>query len=581
MVTEKNEISLGKALRLLSIHKSLLWVLFSLVTFSILLFPTASPGHQYRVIQSIYFFGDTLPIFSVLFYLWFFLLIVLLLSKGSKWEKLLLTVLFASVVLGFWTLRAPWGKTHEEYATGSFMGGIYQEGRLSEAAEFPALYLLGVFVGQATGLESMGGVRFVISFFAYLLLAISAYLLFEKTLHSETLASVATMLLLLGNIALTKTSPFQHRFWGPIFVIFFLMLIIKSPTFSSYAIKARGLALAIYFGLVIMHLPSSLFLVFIVIGMYLILKVASPGKETHPLLTLLALLIVIFLTWQIYMATITFEGNFRAWAAYWEELLAGEAYPWEGFVFLRRSNVGESFPLWANVSRIFWWYLIFFFGSILCLIRLFSIRKQSFEEQRLLGSFVGVALLSATLFVLSPGGRESIERFLFFVPLFTIPFIVKRFSGRRILLLLIPLFVLSLPTFFSHNNTVGLDAVQAEDVKGARWLRDYSSRVNLSVLTANQGIPAYQFYLPHSRFVAIGSGALNEEELRTDINSSVLRIQQGKNTDYVGFSQGERLRQERAVGIRIDSPIWEPLNRELYQLNQIYANGFYDIFRPF
>jgi len=49
-----------------------------------------------------------------------------------------------------------------------------------------------------------------------------------------------------------------------------------------------------------------------------------------------------------------------------KDIFAGDFLFWVPFYY--KANVGETFPEWANLIRLYWWALIFGLGTILALV---------------------------------------------------------------------------------------------------------------------------------------------------------------------------------------------------------------------
>lgn len=568
----------GKILFSRKVHISILFS-FLLLSFIILSFPTKPPpAQEYHIIQSLNYFDSSLPFFIFLFYTWFLLLIFLML-RGNGVSMPLLVVVFTIVALGFWMFQAPFGRSHEVYLDSKPIEINKSQGKLPlETIGFPALILLGAFLGYTTGLETSSDVIVLISTLAYALLAIMVYLWFEKNLQNKTNAAFASILLIFGDIAITKTSSFENRFWGPILIVLTLIPLSRCLTSSSYDRGSRLLASLFFIAVIMMHLPSSLFLLFSLLCIYVIFSVVHIKTKRW----FLGLFTAIFLGWQLYVAVGQFSGFLIDYANYFlTEVLRGRGDPLTRIFFLESSNVGESFPLWANLTRISWIVLIFVFGFFYTTWRITKIRKHVFLENISLGGFVGVFVLSLGLIIITRGGIESLERYVFYSPLFTMPFVSTFFfKGRKRKLLLLSFFIIiSFPTFIAHNNTVGLDAVQAEEIQAVKWLQRLDTSTSL-IIVDPWSFYIHDYYLDISHSFLGGSAALSKEQLTDEINNfKTLLRNEGQAADYISVTKVMQLRQQRHFGITPEDDIWKPLEQEFDALNLVYMNGFVKIYK--
>lgn len=571
------------------------WTFLVVLTAAILLFPF-NLHYEYHPVQSAQVFGDLLPLFAVLYYAWVAILLLLLFSGGkhSEWENLALVCLFALVHFGIWTINTPYGELWDVSAQLGHLRYIQETGRITldipnvDYFMYPAFHLFNSSLSQVAGL-GVFETRTVYLLVTAVLTAAALYLLFMKFLETTALASLAVILMVQGsNVARLQV------FWPGNLAFVFLVLIL--------AILARRhgatLGTPMPFGLITVlllvvfmtsYLPTPFFFVFMLVGIYLIQKVAHKNVLNF---STVALFLVLFASWQMYWA-IQLSGGLLAKMV--PALLESLANP--GETLLRAFNigegyVGEAFPLWARVTRLFWLVLILGFGGLLWVRNLVQARKLDSKGVLLTGAVMGVAAWAIlSIFVLPPIHILKSSRGVTLASLFLIPIMLsflsgmatRRWLGRHILLLLMVLvFVVSLPTFLSVRPWLYIAATYPYETSAGEFLQSaYRSEQQNIYSSASMNI-LYSGYLPRARFPSWVDVqvATSTEELWQDINQIVENFERSEDpTAVLVFGEKFQLPPQHPAAIPPEDPRWLEFTSRLSDNNRLYTNGHIDIYQ--
>lgn len=562
-------------------HRSMLLFLSVLLTAIILLYPT-HVRVTYRPIQSLYLF-DSLPLFGTIFYVWFSLLVLLILTGKNKvnadWEKIGLVCLAALVFVAFWAIILPYGRLDYLGFAGQ-INTIQQNGRLSTGAvywDFPGLALLGTSMVEITGSGVFSTVNISLLFFPLVISAL-LYLLFKQLFQNANAAGLAALLGIMGNMYLALAYTFHPNIISFIPLLAFLLILTR----NQYTITEVVIMLILMMITTMLYFQTSLLFPLILLGLYVVQRI---GKVTPINISVLLLFLIIPIAWQIYIASTTSGLLTDAISNVASSLTEGTFLDW--FFFLAGTNVGAAVPQWVRFTRMFWWVTIYGLGTILGLINLLNIKRLSGTGKIMTGGLVGTIILIGFATIVSPGG-ERFTQYLQYGAFFTVPpllyFFQKSGRIRQVgLALLVSLSVmLSFPSFLAHNGDVMNETSYSYEVSIGEFLRrTYATGDGLYIVNV-MGIEYY--YLPKATPVGGSFWAAVSGDIFMISKESYVDDFLRRPGDYTVFLQHDRPRvaAEMNYGISRNDLRWQQMKQKLENgyAQLIYDNGHVQIWKP-
>lgn len=591
-----------------------LWILLLLFTITILLFPTQL-RYEYHPVESIYIFGDRLLLFGILYSIWMAALLILLFlfkSKGDEWEKLALVSVFSMVYVSFWVLITPSGRYADEVDNLAHVKYLQDAANLPLAHptlgyfSFPGIHLTGLSLVEVSGL-GIFEVRTVFLVFISLLQSMLLYVLCLKSLKSPRLASLAVLIMLQGNMLLSR----QPTFWPgtSAFILFFTLLILlnRQAEVPFRAVANKLLMIVAFAALTITYLPTPVCFIFILLGIFLVQMMGKKNLFTSPIIALFAVMV---LTWQDIWAVRMFESLVGWGSKFVNDLTLGGLG--ERLLFLRetQTHLGERAPLWASLTRSFWLLVTYATGGVLAAVNLTRVRRLGWTEMIETGGLVGVIIFCIIVQLLAPGGSQY-YRVLMYSHIFTVP-IALRFLSRLgaqnkgvtqlryshpfskwfqpsrwrrlgLALGLILLLVLAFPTFLAHHDQVSTYNVYRYEYANGEFLRStYGKGEGLTVFASGLTISA----LKHSMSEASYQGGRFEVITNEDV---LWRLENEMVTDFFEMSSPKRVfvftekhtfSGWRLFGIEPTHPKWLELQQRLQNANRIYDNWHGKMYLP-
>lgn len=559
-----------------------IWVLLLLLTATILLFPTQLKL-EYHPIQSLYLFGNDLPFFTFIFYIWFILLVLMILTgkkeEGINWEKIGLVCISSLVFVGFWVIVQNYGRL-DYLGFASQMETIQQTNHLSSGAlywDFPGLNLLGTSLCEITNMDIFDTMNISLLFYLPIISGL-LYLLFYQLLKNPNSAAFASLLVILGNMYLALAYTYHPNIISFIPLLAFLLVLIN----NQYALPEIIIMSVLMATVTILYFQTSMLFPLILIGFYIVQRI----RKSKPIsISIILLFLIIPAAWEIYATVKTFGllSNYVSRIA--ESLTEGTFLNW--FFFLASSNAGSTVPKWASLTRLFWWGLIYGMGTIMGLLNLLKVKTLSSAELVITGGLIGTMILIAIATVASPGG-ERFTQYLQYAAFFTVPpliyFFLKPGRIRQIgfSLLVCASIVLSLPSFLAHNSDVITETSYSYEMSAGAFLR--RSYAYGEGLYAANVFGAISYYVPKATlaggyFWAPVSGEVFMENKEAYIDDFLRRP--GDYAIYLSYNR-DKVTGVRAFGIRIDDPRWQQFERKLEDgyAWRIYNNSFVSIWKP-
>ncbi len=591
-------------------HRLGLWILLILLTAIILLFPVRL-NYEYHAIESIYAFGDKLPLFTILFYIWIAILLLLLFARGksSEWQKLGLVCIFALGIFGLWIINAPYGGHPDEIWQMGHIKYLQEAGKIDLAHpvfnyfQFPAFHLVNTSLSQISG-SGVFETRIWFMLFSGVTFAELAYLLFQKFLKDSRLASLGVLLLLLVCV---KVYSAETAFWpGNLANIFLVALLLL---LSWRQDRAMGAALPLITIILLVaftmsYLPTPTCFIFILAAIYLLQKVSIKNVVS---LTAVTLFFVIFMGWEMYYSARMFDSMFAGLAPAFIGGFTEVGGRLSAILGIGTAYVGETVPLWANLTRLFWITLIFGFGGILGIRNLIRARRLSSIETMETGGLWGAIIFGLVCFLTFVGGEQT-GRIFMYAPFFAIPIVFRFLSGfsrrdeplnfagfhkslaapwgwfrRHVVTLLIILFlVLSLPTFLADNYRVSTHTIYPQENSAGEFLQSTYGAEELNLYSVGFVASVYTYYVPeaHFRTMPVPEVSAGKEGLWLELNQYAERFENSRDENAI-FVISERFRHSYAPRIIIEStdPRWMEFVNRLSQNDLIYDNGHVQIYK--
>ena len=539
---------------------------------------------------------------------------------------MVLVSIFALVFSEFWAINTPagghldepWQMAHIRYLQDT--GGIALGQPNLSYFQFPGFHLVNSSFSQICGL-GIFETRTLFLLFSGVLFAALLYLLFAKFLKNPLLSSLGVLLVVQGGIL---TSGDMKAFWpGNLAFLFLIVLLLLLAWRGNRALGTAPYELIMIIFLAaftISYLPMPICFIFILAAIYLLQKLAR--KRVVSLQTI-ALFLVMFLTWQIYWSSVSFVGM-AEWATSFvtgftdigerlQHIFSGPA----------TTALGGGMPLWASLVRFFWMALIFGLGTILGIRNLVKARRLGSMEVIETGGLLGVMVFTAFCFFTfqleSPNAGQFL-RFFRYAPFFAVPIVLRflygsgsrnelsrgntplndpgrgsiydRFhrglanfwgwsSGNVFTVLIILFFVLSLPTFLAHHNSVCTTAIYSYDCSLGEYLESaYGADEELDIFSSCT-VNICTYYVPEAHFHVIVAPELRigGDELWAEIDrlADDFESSNEENSIFV-LSHRFRLPPGYPGAIEPTDPSWVELVDRLSQSNKIYDNGYIQVY---
>jgi hypothetical protein len=467
-------------------HRLAVWMLIALLSFVIIAIPLDVNFAETTFISS---FGPNLPIFGLVFYAWFALIMLTLTSNVSRTsEKVAAIIVFSVVLVGAFVLNAPSGVQVDEFDHLGLVSSVQTTGRANpvnsnlDYLNFPALFILVSIFSSLTGINLVQTMQIYMVFSS----AITAALLFMMFLAltgTEKIAGIASTMMLLG-------SDFGRiEAFGPAVLSFvFLLLMFYFSIKSRFSEKRAGdaLSLIVFTAFALSYLPLPLYFLSAMLGIYFIQRIFGQ-RLVNP--RHLLLYWGVFLAWLTFPLVNTFSTLIQS-----SGILSGGFLGLLGTLVSRGNQITAYIATqgeWASLTRLAWYGLLYVAGSITWLIYLSRRKFETRNATFILGGLVGMGLLTLALFVLpNPSSAYASElfeaqwpRILQLAPLFTLPILFLHVThlsgrlGRRFLIAVIvaAVLVLSLPSFLIFHPYLPSTMVYSYDSTSVKYIGEFQS----------------------------------------------------------------------------------------------------------
>jgi hypothetical protein len=452
------------------------------------------------------------------------------------------------------------------------------------------MHLLTAVIAQTSGLDVFTS-RLVFLLFNIVLFSSLIYILLIKTLKSNYLAVGSYIFLVMSDLLLVeKMHIFTPGAFGFILLAGLLVwLQLSENSLLDTSVSQRLMLVILALAMVISYFATSFLSPLIFAGIYG-LQLAGRDRMASISLTNTLLFLTLVLAWEVYWTWHTFDSLTGFWPRIIEDLVNGEFLT--SMLTLSSSAAGSGLPLWARVTRYFWWGLLGL-GSILGMLNLLKIKRSGLAEKIETGGLLGVVAL-AVFGTFGTSGGIQFARYLMYAPLFCVPILLRFLRnqgswGRRSLAGLGGLMMLfALPTFLSSVNTIATDAVYAYDTAAGQFMEsNYEGPgADIAVYRPSTVTAAWMFfYVPDIKMKTISEKAYFDENLfRQKLADLPVSFQNPQVlADYhkiLVVDEKMTVHPQQLLGISTDDLVWDDLEASLMATNLFYHNGHVRMYCP-
>lgn len=597
-----------------------LWFILLGFTVLILIYPVGL-----RLTPTVLWSADifpNLPIFATLFYLWALVLMILLFvtsdGRKVKWERMVLVAIASLVLRGFWNIIVPVQGQAYSHATATKIwqnfGRVIPHPGVGGYINWPGVSLINYILSQITGLELFSSIA-ILTIFIAVIIGVITYVFMLGLLKSTFSASLASLLIILGNLALVI-----YHTAGPtaiIFVVLFLVMLFKEKGINSPS--SLTVVLILLMGAVVTHLPSAANLFFFFLGIYILALLKRRQFEFKPSITILFLLFIIPFAWSSYWTPSTFR-ELSQWSVTGlprnpavssapsiappiitslpvtsaPQIVASpvNSLPirkwFNGAFTMWKANFGEIAPLWYRLIRLFWLVLLYIIGGLLWVWNLKKFRRLSSVESKLSTVFFGLVMMNVLSSLVSPRGSGELQRGLTYIPFFTVPLLMLFLYRLKPVItkvaiagLTAMLITFCLPTFLATNPRINILNPHLTEYLASKWLHSlYGTGQRLDIFVTHPMAMSFTFHLFDARITtdheAESAGYTQESRWRAmyELINNYTSATQNENPSFFIDSPKMAVVSAMSFGILVDHPHWKEITGYLSNKNrQIYDNG--------
>ena len=544
-----------------------------------------SPIHltlDYQPVSSLYIFGN-LPLFAVLYFIWFALILVLLRSRKDAPFQIFILCLFSMVFLGFWTMATPWGESPDGQWIMAHVQYILDNGRIDFHNvnliyfEFPGFPLLNSFLSQVTSLNIFS-TRLVYLLSSTTFFTFTLFVFYRKILMNNFIASLAVLLLIQSNIWISLSQSFVPINLSFLYFTSFLILFF----IGSLTFERKLLFIILYGALVVGYVSLSFGLLFVFLGLavsFATSKLSQPQDDlrSRRLSYVFALAFFMFLGWEIYQSVGMFSG-----LAQWVLTIFNNSLQERFYTFLNvgTSNTTGGVPLWVNLTRFFWIFFICGFGLVKALQHTRHFRSRDQTLRKLLIWLGGFLVFGFLTMLFSPGGAQY-HRLMIYLPFFLVPILLMSLSKKKIYVfsLIALLSILSFPTFIAYNPRIAYLSTYPSEIAAGTYLRfGHNSQNEMQIFVIGWTKSACYLNLYDAHFSSESELAYTStSSFWQHVNVLLANFEtehtaMGTDSIFI-FGEKSLIVPEHLLGINSNDTGWEQLNSHLALDNRVYSNG--------
>jgi hypothetical protein len=452
--------------------------------------------------------------------------------------------------------------------------------------DFPGLTFVGSAMQQICGADLFLAVRI------YLLLSgviftTMLYVAFLKILKTPFFSAIGVIVAVASSMVLGFIpNQFHPMNLSTIYIIgFFLLLVIRGVKgFSDAKIIMIFLILVIASTMEYMFTP--VFFSIVLLSIYIFHRIS---KSPHNISLTTALFpLVVFLTWEMYWTVRDFHYNVSILPQAWQAILNGQwLVPTQ---LILRENFGAAYLWWGNTDRLFWWLLVFFFGTILILYQLFRWRRID-DNHRLYTSIL-IGILVTIIVGSFYGGiigvvHGGFRRYIWIAPIVVVPAIIEFLSTFKLkairTILIVAGFLLILPTFFTNADTLSVDRIYLNEIEAFKVVSASQNKDEITIFGFPLVSPASYLYVPGAHIIegAYLYGGADETQAWASLQDNIkefLSSNRASNLAMISVKSKQLYRQY--LQIPLDHPNWHDLETKLSAANRIYEDGDIELYLP-
>jgi hypothetical protein len=540
----------------------------------------------------VYIFFD-FPLFATLFYTWIFLLIILLFSGSETiFEELALTIIFVLVFSGFWIIISPGGLCGDDLTYMASIHYLLEEGRIPnniigwgtiEELSFPAIQLVNAIFSQVCGL-TLFTTRTLFLIMNTFIFTLILFVTFFKILKSTLYASIGIILSYVSNVIwtarMTQIIPFTI---ATTYIATFILLLNRDKSTLFEKLEEK-----IFFTILILTstisyiYPLPIYFFFVLIHTFLLYYICKENRFVSISIVIIIIIpIIVNMFWDIYSAWHLFQIKILPDVVkVYIDLIRGRFFL--ATEQLLRTNIGIAYPWWGNVTRLFWWLLVFGLGSLLLFKNILSFKKSKHVEKVQIGGFLGtISMVLIGALGTRGAAHGGLTRYLWLAPFFLIPTLVKFIASKKYgsTFFFLSILLFSFSMFLTNMDTLCCFYIYPQEHSAGRLIEaSYGRGDELYVYSFGGSADCVQYYAPKAKKVNVIPYALTEEEISSGLHKVMeLFLLSKKDSLFINVNGKVKPRYE-LYGLPQDHPEWMDLEYRLSLSNIIYNNGLVQLY---
>ncbi len=440
---------------------------------AVLLMPV-SVGPRFSTVQSLSDLGEPL-VSALVFYLFSALTIgSLFLTRKKTILSVIFVGLYAFIFLNFWITKSPVPLYEESAYRIGFVKDVISSGHINLSlgyVEYPAVFAFGSIFTTISGLPLISSI-FVLELSRAVIIALLIFVISLRLLNNIFASSVASILAIQDDIMLSRMPAFHPEVFGLIFFLLGILILTQKG-------DRRPLTVTLMIALAAGSMSYSLSVAFVFVAAAGILIGSRLFKIIKPSLInykLLALVLIIFLFWNLYVAT-------QILAVVSSSLQIGSLFDISHYYYLStvaNSNT-VSTPFWVGTSTYL--SVLALFGLPLILVTYDALIlpvysrfvKRSFKIEEIL--FFSLLLAGIPLLAIT-GGAEATRLLYYLAPFSSMILIQKVLASKKKNILLFAIIVvliigLSFPLFLAYNTQNNFNSNYPQSLDAGSFIQSY------------------------------------------------------------------------------------------------------------
>jgi len=417
------------------------------------------------------------------------------------------------------------------------------------------------------------------------------YILFTNILKNSFLSTLAVISFIEGNWMFSRLFHIHPAQLGLLFFTTFLVLMNKHDQRLFRTRQEAFIAIILSISNTTTHFVTPFLFPFILLGIYV---VQQTGKDKIVNLSTIIIFAVIPLTWNLTYSLKHLTVLLMYVPIFFKTISFMDLF--SNIFIIAEANIGITIPLWVNITRLFWIFLIYGVGVILAIRSLVKVKNLTSMEKKGIGSLMGVIILVIILTLLSTGGYQF-YRFLIFSPFFLIPIIFRflfsinnQMKKHIITLLITFLIVFSLPSFLSNNSLISTKKIYQQEISIGEFVNQSKTGdtgKELTIFLSGSQKKTFLLSVPNATY-RIERGYYTGVQSTSDLNQTINEMAsdflkhspEDEDKSIFVFSSRLMIFHQHTLGIYPTDPIWIHLSNRLNDRNKIYTNDQAQIYIP-